>query len=169
MAIQSSSSSVISQNSLCRSSAYGFNHIVLNEVIKAPTLTCILHNPLVYFKPAYGAVIWNLIVHTTVLLAAIHSSVVHITTFEYIHKGAVFLVEDKVAPRHIAHLAGKGEVLEPAQGLEGLQFKSVRAAGTAATLYECIVVDVLIPEFSESVSSGFVLDNSTEVKRIAVV
>ena len=66
-----------------------------------------------------------------------------------------------MAPRHLAHLSAEGQVLVPAFHLGIVELAHI--------VYKRIDVYVLIAELSESVSSGFVLDDSTEVQRVTVV
>ena len=57
----------------------------------------------------------------------------------------------------------------PAESLGALQLERMRTASAYACLNEGIVVDVFVSQLAESVTAGFVLDDSAEVKRIAVI
>ena len=117
---------------------------------------------------ADGAVIRNVIVHTTVLFRAEYAPVVHEAAFEDVYVVAILRVEDEVAPGHFVHLAGEREIVVPAQAFGPVELEYVSTAGARAEVDELVVVDVLVAQLAEAVASGFMLDDAARVQRIAV-
>ncbi len=93
----------------------------------------------------------------------------HETSFIDVHQLAIFLIEYQVTPWNLIHFARQRQVLVPAFRLGSVEFIHVAAAGASAGINERVVVDVLIAELSEAVTTSFVLDDSAEIHRVAVV
>ena len=142
---------------------------ILNLVFCDEILKTILLTGIGFYTPdngfaANGVVIGNFIVHAAVVLGTIDSSIVHKSTLEYVNEPTVLLVIEKMTPRNFVCFATEGEVLIPAFFTRGNKFSRMAAAGAAAGINERIVVDVLVAELPESVSSGFMLDDTAEVE-----
>ena len=93
----------------------------------------------------------------------------HESSFEDVNELAVLLVENEMAPWHLAHLSCEGEIVVPAFGFRHVELEYMAAACAVAGVDESIMIDVFITELSESVSAGLVLHYSSEVEWIAVV
>ena len=92
----------------------------------------------------------------------------HVSTFENVHKAAVLLVVDEVAPRHFVGLAGEGEVVVPPVGLGYIELIDVPAAGTWAEVDELVMVDVLVAQLAKAMPACLVLNDAARVQRVAV-
>ena len=64
---------------------------------------------------ADGAIIGNIIVHTTVLFRAEHTAGVHIATFVDVDNIAVARIEYQMTPSHCMHLSGQFDIIIPAE------------------------------------------------------
>ena len=81
----------------------------------------------------------------------------HISAFVDIHYVAVARVVDKVTPWHLVGLASDGEVIIPSKRLGTEDGTHVSAAGATAVVDEGIVIDILVTELTESVSTSLML------------
>ena len=82
-----------------------------------------------------------------------------------IHGVRVLWVENQMRPRHFLHISAEGNVFIEATGLHCIDFSNMTAANTSAGLYEGVVIDVLVSEFSETVSARLVVYKSLEIVR----
>ena len=82
-----------------------FYLVVSDKIIKTIFLAGIIHYPSDNRFTAYGIVVWNICVHATVDLGAIHTPCMSQASFVNVHQMTVFLVEYQVRPRDIVHLA----------------------------------------------------------------
>ena len=100
----------------------------------------------------------------------------HISALIHIHLVGVVLVVDEMCPRNLLGIDGHGEIFVPAFGLVNairstcviISFRMLAAIYAVTSLDKCIMVDVLVTEFAETVSAGLVLDNATEIIRIGI-
>ena len=142
--------------------------VILDKLLKRECLTGISLDALHDALAADGAIVGDVVVHAGVLLRAEHATVVHIAALVDVNDVAVSVVEDKMAPAYIVHLARKREIVIPAERLRTVKFHDMTAAGTAASIDEGIVIDVFIAELAESVTACLMLNHATRVERIAV-
>ena len=142
--------------------------VVLHEVFETVCFASIRLDAFHDTLTADGAIVRNIVVHTGVRLRAEDASVVHVASFINIHDVAVTVVEDQMAPAHAVHLAGKFKVVVPAERLGSVEFENVSAARAATSIYEGVVINVLIAQLSKSVSTCLMLDYATGVERITV-
>lgn len=142
--------------------------VVLHKFLEVVRLACITLDAFHDAFTADGAVIRDVVVHAAVVLGAEYATAVHIGSLKDIHDIAVSVIEDKVAPRNFIHLAGKGEVVVPAEIFGIIHGIYVPAASAITEVDKCIVVDILITQFPETVSTCFVLNHTACIKRITV-
>ena len=109
---------------------------------------------------AYGAVVRYVVVHAAVLLRAEYTAGVHVAAFVNVDDVAVARVENQVAPAHFVHLAGKLQIIVPAETFGPQHCVDVSAACAVACIDKCIVVDVFIAEFAEAVAAGLMLNHA---------
>ena len=62
-----------------------------------------------------GAVVRNIVVHAGVRLRTEYASVVHVASLVDVYDVAVAVVENQMAPAYAMHLAGKLQVVVPAE------------------------------------------------------
>lgn len=93
---------------------YIFQIILGYKILKTERFSGILHDPTDNFLAAYGAEVWDIVVHATVVLRTPYSPAVHETAFIDINEAAVFLVVDQMTPRHLFRLSAERKVCEPA-------------------------------------------------------
>ena len=65
-----------------------------------------------------------------------------------------------MAPAYLVHLAGEFEVVVPAEGFCIIEFIDMTAAVATAEIDKGIVVDVLVAELAETMTTGLVLHHT---------
>ena len=100
----------------------------------------------------------------------------HIASFVDVHIVGIVRVVNQMGPRNQFVVGGHGEVFEPAFGLHSsvgtlsviVSSWMIAIIFAVASLYESVMIDVLVTQLSETVSARLVLNYSTEVVRIGV-
>ena len=118
--------------------------VILHKFFERIFFACIALDAFHDAFAADGAVIGDVVVHTAVLLAAEHTTAVHVSTLEDVDKAVVLIIEDKMAPRHFVHLTRQREVVVPSQSFGCVEFIYMSAAGASTEVNKGVVVDILI-------------------------
>ena len=89
--------------------------VVLNEVFETVGFSGISLDALHDTLTADGAVVRNIVVHAGVRLRTEYASVVHVASLVDVYDVAVAVIENQMAPTYTMHLAGKFQVVVPAE------------------------------------------------------
>lgn len=89
--------------------------VVLHKFLEVVGLACITLDAFHDAFTADGAVIRDVVVHAAVVLATEYATAVHQSPFIDVDNITIAVIEDEVTPGNFIHLAGKGEIVVPAQ------------------------------------------------------
>ena len=89
--------------------------VVLHEVFETVGFSGISLDALHDTLTTDGAVVRNIVVHAGVRLRTEYASVVHVASLVDVYDVAVAVVENQMAPAYAMHLAGKFQVVVPAE------------------------------------------------------
>ena len=146
------------------------------ELLKGEFFPGAVFNPFHYSLAAYCGIVWDVVVHTACGFGTINSAGVHIASFVDVHIVGIVRVVNKVGPRYQFVIGGHGEVFEPALGLHSsvgafsviVSAWMIAAIIAVASLYESVMIDVLVTQLSETVSARLVMNKSLEIVRLGV-
>lgn len=89
--------------------------VVLHEIFETVGFSGISLDALHDTLTADGAVVRNIVVHAGVRLRTEDASIVHVASLVNIHDVAISVVENQMTPTYAMHLAGKFQVVVPAE------------------------------------------------------
>ena len=89
--------------------------IILHEVLERVCFASISLDALHDTLTADGAVVRNIVVHAGVRLRTEYASVVHVASLVDVYDVAISVVENQMTPAYAMHLAGKFQVVVPAE------------------------------------------------------
>ena len=89
--------------------------VVLHEIFETVGFSGISLDALHYTLTADGAVVRNIVVHAGVRLRTEYTSVVLVASLVDVYDVAISVVENQMTPAYAMHLAGKFQVVVPAE------------------------------------------------------
>ena len=89
--------------------------VVLHEIFETVGFSCIRLDALHDTLTADGAVVRNIVVHAGVRLRTEYASVVLVASLVDVYDVAISVVENQMTPTYAMHLAGKFQVVVPAE------------------------------------------------------
>lgn len=89
--------------------------VVLHEIFETVGFSSISLDALHDTLTADGAVVRNIVVHAGVRLRTEYASVVHVASLVNVYDVAISVVENQMTPAYAMHLAGKFQVVVPAE------------------------------------------------------
>ena len=110
----------------------------------------------------------DVVIHTTVLFRPENSPSMFETTLVNVHHITIPIIKYKMSPRHFVHLPGKRKIFVPPQRFCPVKCLHVIATSTRTKINELVVINILVTQFPESVSSRLMLDDTARIQGIAV-